>query len=142
MKGQDVTHERHTFAGMHAEHRQWQSEHSMWTDDIELWRAQHEAALSQLKQLEDLLRQHGEALDEHAEATQRLQHSLEGHEKSMAAYWREGADAEGQEAMIALHRQEAKRHAEQREAHERIKKQQHSIITHLTMLKTALEAAK
>ena len=57
----------------------------------------------------------------------------------MAAYQREGADAEGQEAMIKNHRQQAKRHAEQREAHERTKRYHHTLLAHLTMLRAAIE---
>lgn len=106
-----MTQESHTFAGMHAEHRLWNSEHSMWSDDIDHWLSQLESSLSQLQQLEDVMRQHGESLDAHSQAIGRIQHSSEGHEKSMAAYQREGADAAGQEAMCANHRQQAERHA-------------------------------
>ena len=59
----------------------------------------------------------------------------------MAAFRREGADAEGQEAMRANHSQQAERQARQREAHERIKKHHHTVMAHLTMLKAAIEAA-
>jgi hypothetical protein len=44
--------------------------------------------------------------------------------------------------MCVNHRQQAERHAQQREAHERIKKHQHAIVTHLTMLTDAIDAAK
>ena len=136
-----MTYTTHNVSDMHAEHRLWASEHSMWCDDIELWYRQHESALTQLKKLEELIRQHGECLDCHAQEVQHLQHSAEGHEASMAAYRREGADAEGQQAMCANHLQQAERHAKQREAHEWIKKHHHTVMAHLTMLKTAIEAA-
>ncbi len=137
----EVTHITRSFSDMHADHRLWASEHSMWNDDIELWHRQHASALTQLKTLEDLILQHGECLDAHAQQVGHIQRSVEGHEASMAAYRREGADAEGQEAMCANHSQQSERHAKQREAHERIKKHHHTVMAHLTMLKAAIEAA-
>ena len=59
----------------------------------------------------------------------------------MAAYQREGAGAEVQEAMVKNHRQQAERHQQQREAHERIKKRHHTTMAHLAMLQAAIEAA-
>lgn len=131
-----------TFAGMHVEHRQWESEHSMWSDDIEHWRGQYESAQSQMKTLEELVRRHGEQLDAHTQAIRRIQHSFEDHERSMAAYQRDGSDAEGQEAMCANHVQQAERQSQQREAHELLKKQHHTIMAHLMMVKAAFESAK
>jgi len=129
-----------TYSGMHAEHRQWQSDHSMWNDDAENWREQYQSVLAQLSQLETLVRQHGQRLEEHVEATQRLQHSLEQHEKSMAGYLREGQDAEGQEAMCKNHRQKAERHAEQRQLHEQFKKSHHTLMAHCLLIKAAIDA--
>lgn len=136
-----MAQERLTFATMHAEHRQWQSEHSMWKDDIANWREQYEPALAQLKELEDLVRRHGESLDAHLQTTERIQHSVEQHEKSMAGYLRAGEDAEGQEAMSKNHRQKAERHAQERVVHEQLKKRHHTLMAHLTLLKAAMDAA-
>ncbi len=134
-----MTHKQ-TFAEMHSDHRQWASEHSMWSDDLELWCSQYESALAEVKKLEDMMRQHGEGLDAHSQIISRIQHSLEDHERSMAAYQRDGSGAEGQEGMCANHAQQADRHNHQREAHERIKRNHHTMMAHLTMLKAAIEA--
>lgn len=136
-----MAHEPLTFAGMHAEHRQWQSEHSMWSDDVGHWREQYQSAIAQLKELETLVRQHGEGLDGHQQTIERIQRSSVQHEKSMAGYLREGEDAEGQEAMCKNHQQKAEHHAEQRTLHEQLKKRHHTLMAHLTMLKGAIEAA-
>lgn len=130
-----------TFAGMHADHRLWQSEHALWRDDLESWQSQHKTALEQLAALEQMIRNHGEALDCHAEDIQRIEHSLREHEKAMAAFQREGTNAEVQEPMLKNHRQQAERQSRQRAAHERIKKHHHTVMAHVMMLKSAIEAA-
>jgi hypothetical protein len=130
-----------TYPGMQADHRQWDYIHSTWRVDIERWRGEHEASLLQLAKLQEMIRQHGEALESHAKAIERHQESLRDHGRAMSSYQGHGAGEPLQETMASKHRENAERHEMHRDAHERIKKHHHTVMAHLTMLKTALEAA-
>jgi len=129
-----------TFPSMHADHRNWQNEHSLWRDDIDCWRAQLKDALTLLAELAEKIGNHERTLDEHADAIARQEHSLKDHEKGMARYLSEGADAEGQEGMVKNHCQQVERQESHRAAHERLKKQQHTVMAQLAMVKAAINS--
>ena len=130
-----------TVASMQSDHRQWDYEHSNWRADIEHWQREHESALSQLAKLQELIRQHGEALHWHTNALEQHQQSLRNHKRAMSVYQTQGGGERLQETLAETHGEHAQRHKTQQVAHERIKKHHHTVMAHLTMLKTAIEAA-
>ena len=130
-----------TFPGMQAEHRQWDYVHSTWRVDVERWQREHESALSQLAKLQEIIRLHGEALESHAQAIERHQQGLRDHGRAMSEYQSQGVDEPLQEKMASKHRKLAGQHKAQGDAHERIKEYHHTVMAHLTMLRTAIDAA-
>jgi len=129
-----------TLEGMQADHRQWDRVHSTWRVDIEHWKKEHESAVAELMELQEVVRLHGDALDAHAETIERHQSGLRAHGRAMAE---PHLDVHGQlhESLKKAHREHAEKHDGQRSAHERIKKHHHTVMAHLKMLRTALDAA-
>jgi chromosome segregation ATPase len=130
-----------SFAGMQADHRQWDSIHSTWRADVERWQREHQAALSELAELQAMIREHGEALKSHAQTIELHQQALGDHGRAMSEYEHQGIGERVQEAMASKHQELAGRHRTQREAHERIEKHQRTVMARLARVKAALEAA-
>jgi chromosome segregation ATPase len=129
-----------THAEMHAEHRNWSTEHAMWRDEIQLWREELQKARSELSSLEAILRDHEQALDAHLETISEHEAAEHEHEQALAAYRSESAD-EKLVRMAPIHESEAKRHRQQRDAHERVKKHQHTLMARWSLLLKALREA-
>lgn len=136
-----MNHEVLTFPGVQTDLRRWDYVHSTWRADIERWQREHESALSQLAKLQEMIRLHGEALESHAQAIERHQQDLRDHGRAMSEYQSHGADEPLQEKMASKHIELAGQHKTQHEAHERIEDHHRTVMAHLAMLETAIEAA-
>jgi hypothetical protein len=122
---------------MHQDHKKWLSDNNMWRCDISAWQEEFKKAAAGLKQIESALREHEKALQTHAAAIRLREQELDAHEHALAEYERGEPGAE----LISLakaHEKEAARHARQHDAHERIKKHHHEVITQLKLLYKAL----
>ena len=128
-------------AAMHSEHRHWGGDLAAWRDDIDLWQHEIEKALGDLEGLERALRGHAKALRDHAEQVRSHEEELREHEEALARYEQGGPGEERLIAMARHHQAEAARHARQRDAHERVKKHQHTVMDRWSLLLRALGEA-
>ncbi len=128
-------------AAMHSDHRHWGCEIAAWRDDVGLWQHEIDKALSDLAGLERTLRGHAEALRGHAEQIRSHEEELREHEEALARYEHGGPGEEKLIGMALYHNAEAALHDRQREAHERIKKHQHTVLARWSLLLRALGEA-
>jgi septal ring factor EnvC (AmiA/AmiB activator) len=104
------------------------------------WRPEDElkTAVSDLKRLESALRAQQATLEAHRRAVAAHERHLAGHEHALAEFERGAAANNDLLTMAKDHRQEVPRHAQQREAHERLKRRQHTLMAHWSLLLKAL----
>jgi hypothetical protein len=130
-----------THASMHQDHKRWISDNEMLRCDISAWQEQIKQAIADLKEIETALMEHQKALQTHAAAIRLRELELGTHEHALAEYERGETGAE----LIGLaktHDKEAAKHAQQRDAHERIRRHHHNVIGQLSLLRKALAAAE
>ncbi|MBI1902552.1 MAG: hypothetical protein HYS13_15735 [Planctomycetia bacterium] len=122
---------------LHAEHNLWRDENAMWRDDVSEWRKQLEQSIADLQAVEATLRRHGDVLKSHESAVAVANQESDEHERVLAEFARGGP---GQRLLQLLdaHRKTAIRHAQQRDAHERLKKQHHMLIAQCHLLLKSL----
>jgi hypothetical protein len=125
---------------MHHEHRQWLSENDLWRCDIGSWQEELRRAVVGLKEIEAALKEHETALQTHAAAIRLREQELATHEHALAEYERGEAGAELL-GLARTHKAEAAKHAQQRDAHERIKRHHHEVIAKMSLLHKALAKA-
>ncbi|MGB7347236.1 MAG: hypothetical protein WBD20_23640 [Pirellulaceae bacterium] len=128
-------------AQAHADHRYWQSDLDMWAEDVVYWKGEQADALQELQQIAAEIREHGKALDDHNEKIVTLGTGLHAHEKELAAFMQTGVEGGMHEEFGSYHDRHAADHAQQRQAHERIKKHHHRAMAQVAILKAAMEAA-
>jgi len=116
-----------THATMHHDHRQWVSDNDMWRCDIANWQQELKKAEIDFKQVEEAFKAHERALQTHAAAICLRQQELATHEHALAEYQRGNLGA-GLVPLGQSHDQEAGKHAQQSEAHERIKRHHHDLM--------------
>lgn len=122
-----------THATMHHDHRQWLSDNDMWRCDIANWQQEFKKVAADLKQIEAALKEHEQALQVHAAAIRLREQELAAHEHALAEYERGETGAE----LISLaqsHEKEARKHAQQCDAHERIKRHHHEVVAKVGLL--------
>jgi len=112
---------------LHREHKRWLSENAMWRQDIAVWQRELKQARAQLSQVEKALRAQEKALQSHAAAIRCYEQDMAEHEHALADFER-GQSGDALLAMAVSHEKEAKKHYEQRQAHERIKAYQHKLV--------------
>lgn len=126
-----------THATMHHDHRQWLSENDMWRCDIANWQQEFKKVAADLKQIEAALKEHEQALQVHAAAIRLREQELATHEHALVEYERGEPGAQ----LISLarsHEKEAGKHAQQRDAHERIKRHHHEVLTKVSLLRKSV----
>ncbi len=131
-----MTAETHT--AMHAEHGRWRDEVGLWKDEIDVWEDELKKAVADLKRLELALRAQQATLEAHWRGVAAHEGHLDGHEHALAEFERGGPGSNDLLTMAKDHRHEAPRHAQQREAHERVKRAQHTLMAHWSLLLKAL----
>jgi hypothetical protein len=126
---------------MHQDHKKWVSDNDMWRCDISAWQEEYKKAAADLKEIESALKEYEKALQTHAAAIRLRQQELGAHEHALAEY--ERGETGGELVGLAkTHEKEAARHAQQHDAHERIKQHHHNVIAQLALLRKALAAAE
>lgn len=117
-------------ADMHREHQQWNSEQVCWRNDLRSWQHELLSAKENLKQIELALKDHETTLQKHGAAIRLSEQEMDAHEHLLADYERGGEGIE-LPAMVAKHQQQSQIHADQRAAHEALKRQHHDVLTRL-----------
>ncbi|MGD9715396.1 MAG: hypothetical protein AB7V46_25585 [Thermomicrobiales bacterium] len=111
---------------LHREHKRWMSENTMWRQDIAAWQRELKQARADLAEIE-------KALQTHAAAIRCYEQNMAEHEHALAEFER-GQSGDKLLAMSASHEKEAKKHYQQRQAHERVKSYQHKLVGHCQAL--------
>jgi hypothetical protein len=122
---------------MHCEHREWLSDNSMWRDDLAIWQQEIDHALGDLRTLEDALREHRKVLQCHLDAIAAEELAANQHEHALAEFER-GGPGDDLLQMAKPHQENADKHAQQWQAHERLKKGHHTVMAHWSLLHKAL----
>jgi hypothetical protein len=126
---------------MHQDHKKWLADNDMWRCDISVWQEQLRKAAAQLNQIESAVKEHERALQTHAAAIRLREQELAAHEHALAKYERGETGAE-LISLVKAHEKEAARHAQQNDAHERIKRHHHDVIAQVSQLCKALAKAE
>lgn len=127
-------------ATMHHDHRQWLSDNNMWRCDIANWQQEFKKAAADRKQIEAALKEHEQALQVHAASIRLREQDLAAHEHALAEY--EQGEAGAQLISLAQsHEKEARKHAQQRDAHERIKRHHHEVLAQINRLHKSIDSS-
>jgi DNA-nicking Smr family endonuclease len=126
---------------MHQDHKKWLSDNDMWRCDISAWQEEFRQAAADLKEIETAVKEHEKALQTHAAAIRLREQELAAHEHALAEYER-GETGAALIALVKTHEKEAAKHAQQNDAHERIKRHHHEVIAHVSLLRKALAKAE
>ena len=119
-----------------ADHRYWKQEHGAWRSDIALWQQEYDAMRVALEALKQAVERHGEALRKHAVAINDHEAALDLRERVTAeretGHERPGFDDAGSDQRQSV------AHLEQRQVHERMKREHHRLVAQLEMLDSIL----
>tara|TARA_R110002049_G_scaffold4601_4_gene31874 strand:+ start:111655 stop:112068 length:414 start_codon:yes stop_codon:yes gene_type:complete len=135
-----MSQETESLSEMHTDHRHWKNELAMWRDDLQQWRSQHATAQQSLKQISDMIADHENTINAHEHKIQVIEKTLDEHEKVMAESLRGGSDPYLDDALTERHEEQVSSIAQQREIHERVKKQHHTSMAQVAILKSAFES--
>lgn len=120
---------------MHTEHRYWKQEHGTWRGDIALWQQEYDAMHAAIEALQQAVERHGEALRKHVV-------TINDHEAALDLQERVIAERETGHARPGLNEADVDQHAlghlEQRQVHERMKREHHRLVAQLEMLDSIL----
>ncbi len=120
---------------IHSETQQWLGESAMWRDDLAIWQKEIDHALGELQVLEDASREYRQELQDHLEIVAAEGQYLRNQEHALANLERGRSTDELELLRLAkLHRENAGVHAQQRQAHERLKKHHHALMIHWSAL--------
>jgi hypothetical protein len=139
-----------THADMHTEHRRWGSDIGLWRDEIDVWEEELRNAGADLERLapalpghrlarlRNILRAHRAVLDTHRGVIDTHDSRVQKHEHVLATF--EGGGPAGNHLlkMAKDHRCDAPRHARLRDAHEHLKRCQHTLLARWPLLLRAL----
>lgn len=120
---------------LHQEHGKWDSDVKMWMEDIKIWKEEMVALTEALRFIEEAVHNHKSALKSHSDSILFHQNELQHHERDMR-YVLEGSNIDRE--LLGDHQKEAARHALQFNAHERLKRYHHSVMTLTKSLKMAI----
>jgi hypothetical protein len=139
-----------THADMHAEHRLWRGDFSLWREEMGVWQAELNRVGADLERLAPalpsqhlmrlrvVLRTHREVFDAHRAAIDTHDRHVENHEAALARFEKGGPANNDLLNLAKDHQREIPRHAKQREAHERLKKCQRTLMARWPLLLKAL----
>jgi len=125
-----------TTEALHADHQRWIRENALWRDEIRCWQHHLKTALGNLSTLHDAIQEQEKTISVHAAAVRLCEQELATHEHALVEAAKTGAPLPSGEKFS--HEREAARHAAQHEAHERLKKHHHAIMTQWNALIKAL----
>jgi hypothetical protein len=124
-------------AEMHSDHQQWTSKETLWEDEARIWLKEIDTALADAKRLETILSNHRKAMEAHFENVRGLRQTRGGHERALADY-EKGGRGEDLIAMAPKHEQEAEKHYQLYQAHERVKRHHYTALAYWQLLLKAL----
>jgi hypothetical protein len=127
------THQR-----MHQDHLDWRSNNAFWSEEVRTWRNELEDAKGGVARLRSDLEAMECCIECHAAANLTYEHQMLNHERSLAAYER-GALDQRPLAANAMHAEEAVRHCQQQNMHDRIKTHHHNVMKRWRALLKALK---
>ncbi len=120
------------------DHQFWKQEHGTWREDIALWQEEHDAMLTALQALEQVVKRHGKALATHADAINKHEAALDLCDRVSAeqevGYEHPGAEA----AEHDDHQRQGIAHFQQRQTHERMKREHFTLVGQLELLDSIL----
>lgn len=123
---------------MHQDHRLWEGEIQFWRDNIAEWQKELSHARGRIQELEAAIRAQEEALRQYAASIRLDEQQTDEHEHALAEFERGGL-GENLLELSTKHLAEAKRHAEQREKHEALKRRHHRFIARCDALVDSLK---
>ena len=123
---------------MHREHATWRKDDDLWRDELAIWESEISEAIKALPRLELALRAHLEKLQKYGASIRLHEQDFADHEHALAKYQRGETPEEFVQAQE--HGRESERHEMQRIAQEKIKRQQHLVLTKWKLLFSALVA--
>ena len=122
---------------IHADHRYWKQEHSTWRSDIVLWQQEYDAMRTAIEALGRTVERHGAALRKHAVAINDHEAALDLQERVIAEH-EIGLERPGPDDGGTDQQQQIMAHLEQRQVHERMKREHHRLVAQLEMLDSIL----
>ena len=128
-----------THLEMHQDHQHWLGDISMWRDDVGFWKMHAQKALGELTQLETALRQLVGSIQDHEARLDQHRDKINAHQHSVSEFEKTGAGDTIQLLTLAkAHKAESADHDQQRQTHERLKKENHTSMTQWNLLLNAL----
>lgn len=124
-------------AQMHVDHTHWLRENKFWRDELRAWQTELASARVELTTLEKSLAEHEKTLETHAAAVRLYEQAVAEHEQALAGY-EQGEAGEKLVVLAREHQVEDDKQAELRQAHERLKKRQHTLMAHWSALFKAM----
>ncbi|HWB14622.1 MAG TPA: hypothetical protein VG826_35695 [Pirellulales bacterium] len=122
---------------MHSDHKQWTSKETLWEDEARIWLNEIDAALADAKKLETVLREHRTAMEAHVEKVGGLRQGRAAHEHALAEY-EKGGCGEDLIAMAPKHEQEAEKHYQLYQEHERVKRHHYTALAYWQLFLRAM----
>jgi hypothetical protein len=117
-----------TNAEMRADHRLWTFEHDSWRKDVTQWHADVQNVQAILKDVHLMLEEHDSALKSHVQTINNHEQSEREHETALSTSDLLASPSTSIDPLAGNHIGEAKSHATQRDAHERMKKHHYILI--------------
>jgi YD repeat-containing protein len=126
---------------MRAEHELWSTEHASWGRDTEEWKREISHAIEELVDVKGLLEDHQAALNVHLESIRQHEATETEHERVLIMSDVLKTPPEHPDLMTSVHNDEATKHSQQRDAHERMKRHHRSFVTTWSLMVEALRRA-
>lgn len=130
-----------TDADMRADHELWSTEHASWERDTEEWKREISHALEELVDVRGLLEDHQAALNAHLESIRQHEATETEHERALKMSNVLKTPPEHKDPMTSVHSEEATKHSQAREVHERMKHHHHAFATTWSLMVEALQRA-
>jgi hypothetical protein len=118
---------------MHDQHGKWQDDLETWRLDIQLWKKELHGAIGNLATIDHAMRDALTALGNHADALWEHQQRLHAHECIVSQEVREGSSETDRE-WASTHEAQSLRHEQLSDAHQRIKRYQHGVVSEVERL--------
>jgi hypothetical protein len=122
---------------IHQEHTSWVSDLQMWSKDLRICYEEMEALKETLEFINDAVKSHEDGLMDHLKMLIDHSNKLNKHEREIL-YIVEGTGLDSK--LTDLHKGEANHHDIYRDAHERLKKYHHTVMTRARSFKKSLIA--
>lgn len=126
---------------MKIEHQLWNKEHSAWRSDTKSWRGDIKAMIAELSDIKAMLKEHDAALQSHLATIGEHEKQERKHEEALKVKSIIGESKKSEGPFVEIHAKESQAHDLQRDAHERMKKHQYTIVGRWGLVRDALRAA-